>query len=304
MALPGVLLGVGSAARPGVGATAILDTARAAEAAGFAGIVLPDHVVMGRRTDRYPWGTFPEPPESPWLEPLTVLAAVAGATTTLRLGTGIVIAPLRPAALLAKTAATLDAISGGRLDLGVGTGWQEEEFDALGADHARRGELLTDTMAACRALWGPSPASFSSPSVSFDDIWCEPKPHRPGGPVVLFSGTLTARNVGRIVGTGDGWIPIMGESTDGIAAGVATLRAALGRADRPPDDLRVRASLPLGRDGDGRPDLSVALAGLPALEAAGATDAVVHLGAYVRDEALLETFFERAAKCLADLQPQ
>src|SRR5262245_900183 len=101
-----------------------VDLARAAEDAGVDRIVVVDHVVMGTHTDAYSWGTFPTPPESPWFEPMTMLAAIASATRRIRLATGILIAPLRPAALLAKQAATLDVISGGRLDLGVGTGWQ------------------------------------------------------------------------------------------------------------------------------------------------------------------------------------
>src|SRR5689334_17164416 len=84
-----------------------VDLARAAEDAGIDRIVVVDHVVMGPHTEKYVWGKFPVPPDAPWLEPLTVLAAVAGATTTLRLATGILIAPLRPAAFLAKQVATL-----------------------------------------------------------------------------------------------------------------------------------------------------------------------------------------------------
>jgi len=99
----------------------IVGLTRMAEDAGVDTVVVPDHLVMSDRTDRYRWGRFPLPVDAPWLEPLTVLAAIAGATRRVRLATGILIAPLRPAALLAKTAATLDVLSRGRLDLGVGT---------------------------------------------------------------------------------------------------------------------------------------------------------------------------------------
>src|SRR4051812_14877861 len=102
--------------------------AREADKAGIDRIVVVDHVVMGPHTEAYSWGKFPTPPDSPWLEPLTCLAVIAGATSRVRLGTGILIAPLRSGAVLAKTAATLDVLSGGRLDLGVGTGWQKEEY--------------------------------------------------------------------------------------------------------------------------------------------------------------------------------
>jgi len=138
----------------------IVGLTRMAEDAGVDTVVVPDHLVMSDRTDRYRWGRFPLPVDAPWLEPLTVLAAIAGATRRVRLATGILIAPLRPAALLAKTAATLDVLSRGRLDLGVGTGWQKEEFDAVQLDYGRRGRLLDDTIAACRALWGRQPGAL------------------------------------------------------------------------------------------------------------------------------------------------
>ncbi len=121
--------------------------------------------------------------------------------------------------LLAKQAATLDVLSQGRLDLGVGTGWQREEYDAEGLDFARRGQLLTDTIAACKALWRDTPAALDTPTLSFRDIYCDPKPVQPGGVPLWIGGTLHKRNLDRLVRYGDAWIPIMGESVDGIAAG-------------------------------------------------------------------------------------
>ena len=130
----------------------LLETARIADEAGIGQLVLTDHVVMGENLDRYPYGRFPYPLEEPWPEPLTTLAAVAGCTKRIRLGTGVLIAALRPAVLLAKTLATLDALSGGRVDLGVGTGWQREEYQALGLPFEARGARLDDTLRACRTL--------------------------------------------------------------------------------------------------------------------------------------------------------
>jgi probable F420-dependent oxidoreductase len=294
-----VLLGLPPGHHPAATVDEVVETARLAEQAGFNGVVVSDHVVMGNRTDRYPWGRFPVPHDAPWPEPLTLLAAVAGATRVLRLATGIVIAPLRPAPLLAKTVATLDALSGGRVDLGVGAGWQQEEFEAQGLDHDQRGRLLTDTIAACRVLWGPSPGSFSSATVSFRDLWCEPKPARPGGPTVLFAGTLTPRNVRRIAEVGDGWIPIMGETPDGISAGVETLRDALAGAGRDPSTLQVRAHLPLVRGGDGAADLEQTLDGATVMAGRGVTDVVLPLGAFLRDLDDRAGWFELAAGVLA-----
>jgi probable F420-dependent oxidoreductase len=224
----------------------LLQLARGAEAAGFGAVSLSDHVVMGPHADRYPWGDFPFPPEAPWNEPLTILAAIAATTSQIHLTTGILIVPLRPAVLLAKWAATIDALSNGRLELGVGTGWQREEFDALGIDYSLRGQILTDSMGACRALWGSSPASFHSPTVNFDEVWCDPKPRQAGGIPVLFSGTLNDRNKRRIVELGDGWIPIMGERRPGIEAGVNELLRLFESAGRDPATLRVRSTARVG----------------------------------------------------------
>ena len=152
---------------------------------------------MGPHTEKYEWGKFPVPPDAPWFEPLIMLAAFATATSRIRLATGILIAPLRPAALLAKQAATLDVLSRGRLDLGVGTGWQREEYDAEGVDFSRRGQLLSDTLAACKALWRDLPADLDTPTLSFHDVYCEPKPLQPGGVPLWIGGTLHARNLDR-----------------------------------------------------------------------------------------------------------
>ena len=267
---------------PGDGWRSVVDLAVACEDAGVDRVLVTDHVVMSRNTDAYHWGRFPVPPESPWLEPLTVLTAMAAATSRLRLATGILIAPLRPAALLAKTVATLDQLSGGRVDLGVGTGWQREEYDAVGLDFADRGQLLTDTMAACRRLWEDTPASFSSPSFAFEDVFCEPKPAQARLPV-WFAGTLNARNLARVVGLGDGWIPIMGASVDDIAKGVDRLRSGFADAGRDPATLQVQAPVVLARNEDRTFDLAGSMASVPTLEAAGATDVGVNLKAFWRD---------------------
>lgn len=223
----------------------LIDLARAADDAGVDRLVVTDHVLMGHNTDAYVWGRFPTPPDGPWLEPLTCLSVIAGATRRVRLATGIIIAPLRPAPVLAKSVATLDVLSGGRVDLGVGVGWQREEYDASGLDFAARGQLLDDTIAACRELWSQSPASYKSSTVTFDDVFCSPQPMQPRLPV-WFSGTFTARTRRRVIELGDGWIPIMGATVDDIAAGAKELRAA---TDRPID---VQAPL---RSMDGLPEL-------------------------------------------------
>lgn len=267
--------GAGVDADPG----RVLEVAREAEAAGVDGVVVVDHVAIGPRTDRYPTGPFPVPDDAPWLDPLVVLTAVAAVTERLRLGTGILIAPVRPAVVLAKAVATLDVLSGGRVDLGVGTGWQREELEAAGVPWSERGARLTDGIAACRALWeSDGPVTVDLPTVTFAEIRSLPAPVQRPLPV-LFSGTLHERNVDRIVRLGDGWIPIMGAGHEDVATGVTRLRAAFDAAGRDAASLLVRA--PAGADLDA----------VPALAAAGVTDVVVNpRGAALDLPALVERF--------------
>jgi probable F420-dependent oxidoreductase len=257
---------------------ALLDVARACDDAGVHRLIVNDHVVMGRHTDAYIWGRFPTAPDGPWLEPLSVLSAMAAVTSRVRLATGVVVAPLRPAAVLAKTVATLDVLSGGRVDLGVGTGWQAEEYDALGLDFAERGQRLDDTIGACRALWSDLPASFRSETVSFDDTFCSPQPVQDRLPV-WFAGALTARNLRRIVELGDGWIPIMGASIDDIRAGAEQLQSA---APRP---IRVQAPAAPVKAADGSRDPAATMAGIPDLMAAGAADIYVNIASFASSPA-------------------
>ena len=260
-------LGLNNFARAGAQADwrSLLDQARAAEAAGIDRIVVVDHVVMGEHLDAYDGGTFPTGSDGDWLEPLTVLAAIAAATTRIRLATGIVIAALRPAALLAKTTATLDVLSGGRLDLGVGIGWQREEYDAVGLDFDRRGELLDDTLRTCRALWTGQPVALPEPT------WCRPMPVQPGGVPIWISGRMHPRTMRRIVELGDGWIPWVA-GPGAVAEGIRQIRVALAEAGRDATGFRVRSHLRVRLDGSDRPDLVATMDAVPQLVAEGVTD--------------------------------
>lgn len=203
----------------------LVDVAVRAEESGVDRVNVTDHVVMGSDTSGYAWGPFATEPDAVWLEPMTVLAVIAGRTRTIRLGTGVIIAALRGAAVLAKTAATLDHLSGGRLDLGVGTGWQEKEYEAAGLSFRERGPLLDDTLAACRALWEHAPATVQRPSVVFTDVYCSPRPGDRRIPVWV-SGSLSKPVIRRLARWGDGWIPIMGAGPDELQRG----RDQIGRA--------------------------------------------------------------------------
>ena len=136
------------AARHGSDGMGLVELARQAEGSGFDGVVIGDHVVLGNRLDRYPYPPVHFPHDSSWMEPLSVLAAVAAVTTRLKLTTGVLVSPLRPAVLLAKTAATVDHLSGGRLELGVGVDLhitrdeQVEQFIRDLRAHAAREDAL------------------------------------------------------------------------------------------------------------------------------------------------------------------
>ena len=279
----------------------VVDLAVAAESAGIDTVIVVDHVVMSENTEAYEWGPFPYTDmTTPWMEPLSVLAAVAGATTTVRLSTGIIIAGLRPAALLAKTAATLDVLSGGRLDLGVGTGWQKEEYDACGLDFAKRGRILTDTLGACRELWQGGPVEFESETVSLANVWCHPTPVQPGGIPLFVAGTLSRNNLDRLIRFGDGWIPIMGEDAAGIAAGVTRIRAVWSEAGRDPDELRVRAPLPAIRDDAGKPQLRQTIENAAQLAEIGVTEAAIALQPWTRSAAQAPDFFAELCDVLTE----
>ncbi len=189
---------------------ALVDVARIADETGIHQIVMTDHLAIGTRTDRYPFAPkFPYPPEEPWPEPLTVLGAFAGATRRVRLGTGVLIAPARPALVVAKTVATLDVLSRGRIDLGVGTGWQREEFTDPGLPFVGRTARMEDAVrGVAAAIWEHEPpVSFASDTVSFTDLWCEPRPVQARLPI-FFSGPANDATVRRVTELGDGWLPL------------------------------------------------------------------------------------------------
>ncbi|GAA1844055.1 hypothetical protein GCM10009836_24290 [Pseudonocardia ailaonensis] len=260
---------------------ALVRVAVAADEARVDRLVAVDHVVMGSETDAYSWGRFPTGPDEPWLEPLTVLAMLAGRTSRIRLATGVLVAPLRSGALLAKTAATLDVLSGGRLDLGVGTGWQAREYEASGLDFARRGHLLDETLQTVRALWDDAPASLDLGPSRAEDVWCSPR--RPDVPIWV-SGSLSRAVLRRIMRFGDAWIPIMGMSNPELAVAVVELRAALLAAGRDTSAFRVEGKLSMARTEAGGLDVAATFDRASELLDAGVTDLSFRLTSLDRDE--------------------
>jgi probable F420-dependent oxidoreductase len=199
---------IGPCADPGPA----VDFARAAEAAGFESLFTVEHVVVpAGYASTYPYdksGRMPGPEDSPMPDPLIWLSFLASATTTIRLGTGVLILPERNPVVLAKELATLDHLSGGRALLGIGVGWLEEEFAAIGVPFAERGRRTDEAVAALRALWSEPQASYDGEFFSFRDCILRPQPVGGTIPVLVGGHTeVAARRAGRL---GDGFFPASG----------------------------------------------------------------------------------------------
>lgn len=256
----------------------LFDVAEAADRAGIGRLVVSDHVVFGERLDRYgeparggmAGGRQPTGPDGAWLEPLTVLAMVGARTTRVRLCPMVLLAALRRPAVLAKTAATIDVLTGGRLDLGVGIGWQQEEYEAAGLDYRARGRLLDHTLEVCRTLWTQTQASYDSAELTFDAVHQMPKPTAGAVPVWV-SGTVNGRSMARLARFGSGWIPWGPDALD-MAQAIPAMREAVSALGRDPAGIEVTGVLPVARDSDGDPQVDSTMTAVPGLLAAGVTD--------------------------------
>lgn len=249
----------------------MLAAAQVADQVGVDRVAVVDHVVMGENIDAYDGGAFPTGPDGLWPEPLTLLTAIAATTQRVRLATAILIAPLRRPATLAKAAATLDIVSGGRLELGVGVGWQREEYEANGVRFEDRGAALDRTLDVLRRLWAPGPASYQDGDLAFEQVWCEPGPVQAGGVPLWISGRIHPRTLRRIARYGDGWIP-WGEYRRDVEAGIGPVREALVAAGRDPAGFQIRGGVRLFYDDSGALDAERTMADVPRLVEAGVTD--------------------------------
>jgi probable F420-dependent oxidoreductase len=212
----------------------------AAEQAGFDSLWTVEHVVVPREyASTYPYsgnGKMPGGSDFDIPDPLIWLTWVAARTTTLRLGTGVVILPQRNPVILAKEVATLDMLSGGRVELGVGIGWLEEEFDILGASFPDRARRTEEYIEAMRALWSQDAATFAGETVTFAEAISRPRPVDRRVPVHIGGHSpAAARRAGRV---GDGFFPAKGD----VPTLVGEMRKAAEEAGRDPDAIEVTAS--------------------------------------------------------------
>jgi len=212
--------------------------ARAAEERGFSSMFLPEHTHLPVRADTPPAlveGVRPEDYRRS-LDPLVALAAAASATERLRLGTGVVLVAQHDPIVLAKQVATLDQLSGGRVVLGIGFGWNRAEAADHGVPFAHRREVARDHVRCMQALWTQEQASYHGSFVDLEPCWSWPKPVQQPRVTTLVGGGATDGVFAAVVEYADGWMPVGGA---GLRDALPRLRRLAERSGRDPDGLRV-----------------------------------------------------------------
>lgn len=223
------------------------DLARAAEERGFESLFFPEHTHIPA-SRKSPWPGGAELPKQYWhcYDPFVGLAMAAAVTSTLKLGTGITLVTEHDPIGLAKQVASLDHLSGGRVLLGVGAGWNAEEMGNHGVAYETRWKVLRERVLAMRAIWTEEAAEYHGEFVDFDPVWSQPKPIQPGGPKVLM-GASSRWTYPRIAEYCDGWFPIHQDASRASAQG------ALDYADGIKQTREAWGAA--GRDGE--PDFSI-----------------------------------------------
>jgi probable F420-dependent oxidoreductase len=235
-------LGIGTGAQ-----RAVIDAvAASAEKCGFATLWCGEHVVMvDRPASRYPYsddGQIAVPATADWIDPLIGLSFAAAATSTIGIATGVLLLPEHNPVLVAKQAATLDVLSGGRFTLGVGIGWSKEEFDALGVPFERRAARTKEYVAAVRTLWRDDIASFDGEFVRFDSVRVNPKPVVNKRIPIVIGGNSDAA-LRRVVAWGDGWYGFNLAGVRDVAERIAFLNRLCDECGRDPGELRLTVAL-------------------------------------------------------------
>jgi len=215
------------------------ELAVAVEERGLDALFIPDHTHMpASRESDFRIGDELPPDYVHNLDMFIGLAAAAAVTKRIRLGTGICLVVERDPITTAKEVASLDHLSGGRVDFGVGGGWNREEMENHGGDFSRRFKLLRERIEAMKAIWTQDEASYAGEFVKFDRIWSWPKPvQKPHPPI--FVGGDAPKTLDRVLNYGDGWIPMLADHPDNPRmaeryAMMAELKRRLAEAGRPP----------------------------------------------------------------------
>jgi probable F420-dependent oxidoreductase len=232
----------------------VLPVAEAAERLGFDSVWAAHHVTLPyERTSRYPYqrsGTeVAMSPGMQWLDPMTTLSMCAAVTDRVRLGTSVLVLPYRNPLNLAAEAAALDVLTEGRFILGVGCGWMEEEFRALGIDPAERGPRTDEHIEVLRTLWTQDPASFQGRFSNFDGIVLATTTRTGGGPPIWVGGNTDA-GLRRALRLGDGWhgFEVYPDEMPDINERLARIGGEVGRDPADLDLSVVRGLIPPGRE--------------------------------------------------------
>jgi probable F420-dependent oxidoreductase len=214
-----------------------------AERLGFASLWAPEHVVLlDRYASKYPYsaGEFPVPTQTSMGDPFATLAFAAACTKTIRLGTGICLVPEHNPVVLAKTVATTDLLSKGRLILGAGIGWLEEEFQAIGVPWERRAQRTRECVAAMRNLWSEDLSAYDGEFVKFDGVRSFPKPAN-GKSVPVWFGGESGPALKRVADYGDGWIGF-NLTADEAAGKIKRIEELLKSSRRKRSDVELAVS--------------------------------------------------------------
>ncbi|MGO9604210.1 MAG: LLM class F420-dependent oxidoreductase [Candidatus Binataceae bacterium] len=236
----------------------ITEIAREVESLGYESFFIPEHPVIpiGFKTP-LPGGGAGTLPEhyGRWMDPFIALTVAAAVTRRIKLGTGICLLSEREPIITAKTIATLDVVSGGRVILGVGGGWLREETEAMGTRFGSRWKRLRETVEALRVLWTQTEPSYDGELVKFPPVRCDPKPiQKPGPPILL--GARGPKALERVVRTYDGWVPIAGRP-QGLKRDIDALKKVAAEHGRNPDSLHVSAFIGPAEDGISLEDLKL-----------------------------------------------
>jgi len=234
--------GLAFASSIGLDSQSAIDLSKRAEEIGFESVWGGEHVIIPAKFDsKYPYtedGKLPAEPDTPIPDPLIWLAYVAAAAPTLKLGTCILILPQRNPVILAKELATLDVLSGGRVELGIGVGWLQEEFEALGVPWERRGARNDEYVEAMRVLWAGTEAEYHGDFVDFDPVTSSPRPVKGDIPILVGGDTQVAIN--RAARLAQGYFPGTSK-TEELKELISKLHEALKKNDRAPGDVEINA---------------------------------------------------------------
>ena len=239
--------------------------ATTAESLGYRHLLAYDHI-LGADTKNRPGWQGPYTSESVFHEPLVLFGFLAGQTTTLEFASGVLILPQRQTALVAKQAAAVDVLSKGRLRLGIGTGWNPVEYEALAEDFGNRGVRSEEQIDVMRRLWAEPTVDFEGKWHKISDAGINPLPPRRKIPVWLGGGApAVVDRVGRLA---DGWIPM---DISRLSEDLARVHQVAREHDRNPDEIGIDCVIPPSNDADGARDQ------LKSLEDLGVTHVTVSM---------------------------